>query len=160
MDFAVADEVVALPARGAQYLGVSGAPKCANRVSHRNTLGVGQLKCMRVECAGYRFTAEVGAVVAQAFFIGKPEHFKRKGKTLLSLVQTLDASKCNQYAEWPIVLACVAHTVEVGAEEQGFRARRTRLVASDEIANRILPGRHAGGLHPCCYSSVCQGHCA
>src|SRR2546425_10498562 len=93
VDFTVAQQIVALPARGTQGLRIGSAAKCANRVSHRKPLGVGQLKRFQVERAGHCSTAEVGSVIAQAFLIRKAEYLDAKWKALLSLVQALNTGK-------------------------------------------------------------------
>src|SRR5207302_9861878 len=134
--------------------------KCPDRVSHRNPPGVGQMKRFQVERAGHRSTAEVGSLIAQAFLVRKAEYLYGKRETLLSLVQALHTGKCNHHAERTVILARVAHAVEMGTEEQGFRTLGTRLVAPDEITDRILLDGHASCLHPFSYGFVCLAHCA
>ena len=65
-----------------------------------------------------------------------------------------DAFDRGDDAQHAVVLAGVAHGVEMRAQHQARRAGRLRLVAADAIADRIEPRRHAGVAHPAQHERV------
>jgi len=85
----------------------------ADRVGHRDPIGIGQCEIGRVEAAGDDLAAKIGGMIAHALFIGKAIHLDSKRQPPALVVQTLHIGQRDQHAQRAIVPPGVAHRVEV-----------------------------------------------
>src|SRR5207237_4705952 len=96
-----------------------------------------------LETADERAAREEARVEARALLVGERGDLDRDAKALAAAVELRDARDRHQDAEHPVVLAAVAHGIEMRAEEQRLRARDT-FVAADDASHGIDTHLHAG----------------
>src|SRR5688500_3409887 len=118
------------------------------RAADGGTLGILRIEHPGVERAGERTAAEHGRAEAHAFLVAEAHHLDGKGQPLLFAIQQIDAFDGGDYAEHAVVLAGIAHRVEVRAEHEAGQSRPRALVAPARVADRVEPRLHAGLAHP------------
>jgi FAD/FMN-containing dehydrogenase len=96
-------------------------------------------------------TAEVGGLETQALFVREGDDLNGKGQAFAALRKPFDGGDGDQDAQRAVVLAGIAHTVEVAAQEKCRSVFASPRVAAAQIANGVGPDDHACPLHPARY---------
>ena len=108
---------------------------------------VGLVEPRGIEAARHRLAADQRRAEAHAFLVAEADDLERVRQALAALVQIADARDRGDDAEEAVVLAGVAHAVLVRAGHHDRRVRIGRGVASDDVAERVEAGLHAGVAH-------------
>jgi hypothetical protein len=77
---------------------------------------------MRIEPPSKDAAAEIRTLKTDALLVAESKHFE--GKWELAIAQSSGAFNCEDDTESAIEAACVAHGIEVGAEQKGPSAGR------------------------------------
>ena len=114
-------------------------PERRQRLAHRRARAIAAVEQPRVERAGDRAAAQQRRAEAHAFLVGEAHDLDRERQARAARVQRVDAIDRGHDAQHAVVLAGIAHGVEVRAQHQARRARRRAFVAADHVADRVEP---------------------
>ena len=110
----------------------------AHRLAHRHAVGVDLVEPVRIELADERARAEEGRLVALPFLLGEGDDLERERQAPAGPVQLAHADHRHEDAEAAVVLAAVAHGVEVRSGQQALRgSRRGGAIDADDVADGI-----------------------
>jgi hypothetical protein len=124
-------------------------PDRLHGLAHRQALGVALFQPLGPEAAGQCAAGQEGGGEALALLFGEGDQLQAHRQT--PAVQTLHGGHGDEDAEAAVVLAGVAHGVEVAAGEQPLLVLAPALapVAADHIAHGVdLGAVEAAGQHP------------
>ena len=135
MQLGVGEHVGALPRGVADALGIESERRQC--VAHRHSIAVAAVEELPIERAGDRAAAEQRGAETHAFLVGESHDLDRERQPRPARVEGVNAIDGRDHAQHAVVLAGVAHGVEVRTQHEAGRARRTAFVATDDIADRI-----------------------
>ncbi len=120
----------------------------AHRLAHADALAIDRLEHFLPEGPRHRAAAEQRRVEARAFLVGEADHLDREGEAPAARVERADAFDPGDHAEHAVVLAGVAHGVEMRAEHERWQARPLSLVTADAVPRGVEARVHARLAHP------------
>ena len=145
MRFHVRDDVASAPVEGEPAVRIPA--ECDERVAHRHAGIVGLVEPRRIEGSCHRLAADERDAEAHAFLVAEADDFEGIRKLSLARNEILDARGRRQHAEEAVVLAGIAHAVDMRARHHDWRIGSIGGVASDDVAERVEARRHAGVAH-------------
>src|SRR5688572_22555335 len=114
VNFAVTEKIAGKPPLSLKSIRI--ASKCLNGTGHRDPVSVFQCQEDRVEASCHDSTSEIGRVVTETFFVGKPNDLDAKRQELLSGVQALNAGQRDKHSKHAIILSGITHRIEMRTE--------------------------------------------
>ena len=121
-------------------------PGLLHGFAHAHAVGVELLQPLGMEVTGERARAQKGGLVALAFLFGKGDDFQVKGQAFVLCMHLLHAGQWHIDAQSPVVLAAIAHGIEMAAGHQGFGLCAVSFVDTHHIADRVDVHAVATGL--------------
>ena len=88
-------------------------PELGERFAHRLACGVGAIEIRPIEASGDRAAAEQGRIEAHAFLVGEADDLHRERQARFARGEARHAFDGGDHAQHPIVLAGVAHRVQM-----------------------------------------------
>ncbi len=152
VEFHVREHVGPPARRAGDAVGIQ--PECRQRLAHRRARAIVAVEQLHVERAGDRAASEQRRAEAHAFLVREAQDLERERKARAALVQRMDTIDRGHHAQHAVVLAGIAHGVEVRAQHQARRAGSVAFIAADHVADRVEPGAHAGLAHPALYERI------
>ena len=123
-------------------------PEGGHRLLHRHAVAIAHAEQRVIESPRDSAAAEQRGPEAHAFLVGEADHLERERQAPAGVLQRVHAFHRRNDAEHAVVLACVAHGIEVRAEHQAGKPRLKALVAPDHVADGVQPRAHARFAHP------------
>ncbi len=135
VQFHVGEHVIRLARSVADALGIE--PESEQRIAHRCSGSVGAIEHGAIERAGDRAAARERDREAHALLVREADDLDGERQAPAARMQIGDAFDRRDDTEHPVVLAGIAHRVEMRAQHQAGSPRRLAFVASDDIADRV-----------------------
>ncbi len=120
----------------------------AQRVAHHHAVRIDLVEQRRIERARHGATAEKCRTKAHALLVAKSDDFDRKGRARGRGVQRAHAFDRGDHTQHAVVLARVAHRIQMRPQHQARKARALAFVAAHAVAYGVEPCVHPGFAHP------------
>ncbi len=131
------------------------SPKPRKRIAHRDSGSIDRIEQCMVEGSRHRPAAEQRRAEAHALLVAEPDDLDGERQAYPAGMERTHAFDRRDHAEHAVVLAGVAHRVEVRTEHEAREFGTLALVAARAVADGIHACRHAGVAHPGQHVFVC-----
>ena len=146
MDLDVAQDILGVMGRFADARRIQ--TEAVQRFGHGDAFCIRLVEQHGIERSGDRAAAQQRGIKAHSFLIGEADHLDGEGQVSTDLMQRFHARDRRDNAKHAIVLAGVAHGIEVRTGQYCRQAGPKTLIATNDIADGIEPGLHARLFHP------------